>query len=545
MRLVVAATVLYYGAAIPFVLRTPPGSAHWATSMVYDERHDTVYMTGTVNGDDTFFVNIDDDERDKDPSKTKCLLGIVQLPQWTGDTAKWIRRRGIGAANAPESCSSVYNGYQGNKRQTAIAGYGSPSVLEDDDTLNDYAFVLDLTWHGSIKGGYVLTNYTDYRPINLLQADTGDVFVAYSSSHLDSLSSSLLQRLGSKTRSPNEVFGTSSQRYEDGIFDAVRGIAEGNKYGETFDQYSFVQGLLAERWEINLPDFDVAGMTKFSLEDGATAVVLAGNSRRNSVIKLVDGWTGIVRRSVELNVRVLDICQGDIHRSPRSLYLVGAPNTHQVTLKKIDAGTLKTIWTRPLDATSVSDVSCTVTSDNTLVYIAGTARVSQDSASRGRMFVAQFSEHDGHMRFSHHVDYGENYRLADVVADKYGNAILLGNIKGTREGGSSIVMVSVDRLTGEFEDSQSSEAESRFWNTEKIYVVTIGVLTLSILISMYLTHTRRNLKPDPDQDGIMVSLVKHKKQKEVADTDEESYPTLNPGYKDKLRRLDKVRLGPK
>jgi hypothetical protein len=165
---------------------------------------------------------------------------------------------------------------------------------------------------------------------------------------------------------------------------------------------------------------------------------------------------------------------------------------YQAFIQRLDVSTFSVIWTKQLSAAifppstafgsrpgSAYGVACAVTSDGMQVYLGGTVRdgaaitldngVTNATSSFGLddIFIAQFSAEVGSLNYVRQIGSRYDDVLAtgvSLVADKYGNAIVLGNTRrsfldpmamdddnGIR-GNSHVILLSVDRRNGQHVD---------------------------------------------------------------------------------------------
>jgi hypothetical protein len=234
-------------------------------------------------------------------------------------------------------------------------------------------------------------------------------------------------------------------------------------------------------------------------------------------VTMMDASTGMVRLSRMVSsttsgtsVRVLGMCQertlaGSV--APTFLYVVGMTDgtlsknysnskvgVHEAFIQKIDAATLSPLWTKQVGAKrfnsttgmsapgSIHGLACAVTPNGTHVYMAGTvlngASIVMDgertnaTASSGRddLFAIQLEAINGSVVYVKQLGTTHDDRLATgeaLVCDKHGNAILLGNTRGSFvSGGTSVdlannmVLISLEHLTGDHVEIERQETRT-------------------------------------------------------------------------------------
>jgi hypothetical protein len=237
----------------------------------------------------------------------------------------------------------------------------------------------------------------------------------------------------------------------------------------------------------------------------------------------IDANAGIIRRAKSIAStnngldRALGICHrpnnGNVDSGDPFLYVVGMTDgnlseksgplagSFQAFLMKLSADKLDIVWTKQLAAAtfdnehiipgSIHGMSCAVTPDGMHVFMAGVikegASVTLDgktniTSSHGRddIFVAQFDASDGSIKYVRQIGTSRDDHLAageGLVCDKYGNAILLGNTRGSlmhpekeTDMASDIIILSVDRQSGEhygFVDTVQAAPNATASGTEK------------------------------------------------------------------------------
>jgi len=192
------------------VVETDGATSSYAASLMYDETHDRIYLTGSTYGGKQSFFHVDEVNDDEEPGVVEreestaaeedllmsdCFIGILQIPR--GDRApEWLRRVAIGVPDQSESCSDLFTYRNGNDRKLLLAGHviGGTSVLGEQQEMfaststsesteaTVSGMVLDLTWYAEIKGGYLLDHTAVQYPITLVADDRAntdeDIYVA-------------------------------------------------------------------------------------------------------------------------------------------------------------------------------------------------------------------------------------------------------------------------------------------------------------------------------------------------------------------------------
>lgn len=246
-------------------------------------------------------------------------------------------------------------------------------------------------------------------------------------------------------------------------------------------------------------------------------------------------------------IYIIGITDGYLDNNGASSSPTPQVGVFQAFLQKMEASTLQAVWTTQLSAAiyssgnstsastammmasaagSIHGMSCAVTPDGNQVYMAGTvlngaAIVSPlgdgttnatTSFGRDDMFVAQLEASDGSVRFIKQLGTSQDDRLATgeaLVCDKYGNAILLGNTRGSflipegKQGlTSDVVLLSVDRVTGNHVDMSTADNTkpgstpegqpiiNSLFNPQNFnldYIIMLGVLTTAVTMSLCLS----------------------------------------------------------
>ena len=288
-----------------------------------------------------------------------------------------------------------------------------------------------------------------------------------------------------------------------------------------------------------------------------------------------------VSRSSGYTVRVFGMCQQDPYsrqtemsnfNSDHYIYVVGMTDgildhqayatqqqqssalrvgVYQAFIQKINAATLSVQWTKQLGATkflngtnttqygSIHGISCAVTPDGFHVYLGGTvlsgATITPDGGSttatksygRDDIFVAQYMTSDGKLNYVKQIGTPQDDTLANgvsLVADKYGNAIVLGNSRGSLFGldtfanlTNKVILLSIDRGTGNHVDisgetepteelvesttsqqptpgpqvALDNESSISSWSdlsrVNVVYICVLGILTTAILVSVVVS----------------------------------------------------------
>ena len=263
-----------------------------------------------------------------------------------------------------------------------------------------------------------------------------------------------------------------------------------------------------------IPDTSLHGFV--SSFDAVSGVLL----RRRPIVTSNSGTTtsssGTVSRNPGYTVRVFGLCQQDpysqqtdasMYSSAQYIYVVGMTDgildhqsyatqqhqsatlrvgVYQAFIQKIDAVSLSVQWTKQIGAAkflnggnttqhgSIHGISCAVTPDGFQVYLGGTviggasvslnggSSASTKSYGRDDIFVAQYMTSDGKLNYVKQIGTPQDDALASgvsMVADKYGNAIVLGNTRGSLFGfdnttnlANKVILLSIDRGTGNHVD---------------------------------------------------------------------------------------------
>jgi hypothetical protein len=283
----------------------------------------------------------------------------------------------------------------------------------------------------------------------------------------------------------------------------------------------------------------------------------------------LDPKTGVMLRTLAVQaaasshrptVQILGLCHSS--NKPDFVFAVGMTDgtldsnashqtihtgVYQAFVQKIDVTTFSVIWTKQLTAAIFSSptyfgsspgsaygMACAVTPDGMQVYLGGTlldgAAVTLDggvtnattSFGKDDIFIAQFSTEAGTLNFVRQIGSRHDDGLApgvSLVADKYGNAILLGNTKRSfldptainysYDGNQNnhVILLSVDRRNGDhvdlrdrvestdsFAPSPIPVQEDELNSSSKIGVLYILIPTLLTVVSIFCcwwTFSRR------------------------------------------------------
>jgi hypothetical protein len=348
---------------------------------------------------------------------------------------------------------------------------------------------------------------------------------------------------------------------------------------ESYDQYAFVKEPFVQRWRreffaSNNQVILISASLHKILRNGSQVLFLVGSTRGsgsalvsfddnsvNGFVAQIDANAGIIRRTKSIASvnggldRALGVCHrlngGNVDSGDPFLYVVGMtdghlsdtpgplPGSFQAFIMKLSADTLEIVWTKQLAAAtfnnqhiktgSIHGMSCAVTPDGLNVFMAGLvkegASVTVDgekniTKSHGRddIFVAQFEASNGAIKYVRQIGTSRDDHLAageGLVCDKYGNAILLGNTRGSfmnpekeMDMASDIIILSVDRLSGEhygFVDSVQTGPNTtadgtnnthfpfQVENLDRTIVILTGVVTtvLALIAAAVVCFMRR------------------------------------------------------
>jgi len=222
--------------AAPFAIETDAVSSSYASSLMYDDSTDRLYLTGsTYGGSASFFhvdgvdvedgsaapqpvaaAKLDENENTEDDYAlmSDCFLGILQVPR-QDHAPEWLRRVAIGVPDQSESCSDLFTYRHGNNRKLLLTGHviGGTSVLQEQHELFSSTtpnqsssgssnnatvngMVLDLTWYAELRGGYLLDQSAVQYPVVVVANDGGsssdndddeEVYVASLQSTVDAI----------------------------------------------------------------------------------------------------------------------------------------------------------------------------------------------------------------------------------------------------------------------------------------------------------------------------------------------------------------------
>lgn len=187
-------------------------------------------------------------------------------------------------------------------------------------------------------------------------------------------------------------------------------------------------------------------------------------------------------------------------------------------LSKIDIETLEVLWTRQLGSHYGRDVhgsGCAVAPNQELIYLAGTVKDGDsirvdglnitESKGGDDVFVAVYEFAEGDLRYVRQIGTSFDDWLAKgrgIVSDESGNAIILGNTKGSlmrwRDGlslsfdgpSSDIFLMSVDKLTGytkKISEVAGDESKVGIWMRTKNVVgheyFAIGIASFIVFVT--------------------------------------------------------------
>ena len=213
---------------------------------------------------------------------------------------------------------------------------------------------------------------------------------------------------------------------------------------------------------------------------------------------------------------ILGMCARELNSS--AFYIVGMTNEHTVVgqesnssapnsstptsfkafVLKLDLDTFALLWTTEIKGIpaltggngDVMALSCAVTRDNAVVYVGGTVKngaslsldgqsASTNSSGGDDIFVAKMRVDNGTVAFIRQIGTEHDDRMAygnSLVTDNQGNALVLGNTKGSlfrrkstaTEGNiTDFVVFSVDRFTGGFSGVYANATNTEFNETDR------------------------------------------------------------------------------
>lgn len=257
------------------------------SSATFDAETSRLYLTGSI-GDD-------------------CFLGILQLSGW--DTAKepyWIRQLSLGVPNQREVCSSILTCRTGNVRRLMLAGvsYGSGESMLQTDSVSDHTgWLWDVSFYGQVHGGLSIPNQI---PLSLTNTPLceADVYMTWASASANAPQSRVL-RVGQPSLEKEDLFTTlaSSSEYTTEQAEAY-GLFQNktveNPDADEYGDYAYMQAPWTTQWETSVASSSTEARV-YAIKD--KLVLLTPSS-----VHLLDKDSGRIRRSQELDARVIGLC---------------------------------------------------------------------------------------------------------------------------------------------------------------------------------------------------------------------------------------------
>jgi hypothetical protein len=409
---------------------------------------------------------------------------------------------------------------------------GLQSVLKND-SISTYGMILDLDGGINVQGGYIQDADATTYPIAITSIggqDSNDIVVASIHAPNNSKGSSYDAWIhGQKTIQPDPdifiPFGPG--KWTIGFSASLTRFTSATPNSSSIANGIDPKKTLEPVWEKNLSETlpgkgifvsDVIQVTENSLlVTGFTmGAVNSTTNNTESFLSSLDPNTGDVQLSVQLqasqktqNERTYGLC-GHNGTNETVGYVVGTTDDQMASgtvdkhalkhsnafLFKINLDTLEIIWRLSLGALSqnssaapnklgkVFGMACATTPSNEYVYFGGIvkdgATLSSDgvtsltqSFGKDDIFVAQIDTTNGIIRWITQIGTKENDRLASgrgLLADKDGNALVLGNTRGSlmRQksavgqgiGTNDVVIFSLDRDTGEHSSTLNAVTQS-------------------------------------------------------------------------------------
>jgi hypothetical protein len=422
-------------------------SSSFASSMVYHRDTKRIHVTGSTYGsffgpgsDEATTTTTSDTTANN--TKSNCFLGILQLPTRTGDTDPiWLRRVIVrGNPEASEACSYIHTemeqkqqGYS-NMNRIYLAGHTTSDrrtgwSMTGTTTTITAGMIRDMGWDGSVHGNSSFDSHRVQYPMSI-QSDSqsSDIFMVSIIS--DSPSATILPPNSSDEQVqqhdntmaggymiPKEKFSVLVQRLQ---------------RAELFGKEVAIQGLmnigtaiedqrnLSSVWERVIKS-EISILASSTLTLDSEHILIAGASSggdstsvsQESLLLLLDSTNGntIYSRGLSWNAsesRIFGLCKND-DTDGASFFAVGTTNgymygtegagpadpTHvhkpsQAFLAKIERSTLAIEWLylvrgKTLDQSppQVHGLSCSVTPDGALVYMAGNVKPGSAYRSMG------------------------------------------------------------------------------------------------------------------------------------------------------------------
>jgi len=513
--------------ALPFGVQSNDGdvASSYATGMDYDPVIERLYVTGSSYGsffDPNFPFDTKIGDRD-------CFAAHLQLPSAKDERGPlWLRQESYGETTFLEACTGIFVRKNEGYRDHFVIGHSmaNPDMLggTEDGAIESgtvFGLVLELDYSSQPKGGYLFQTERIQYPVSTFSAEDGkDIFIATIQTNETFRHSSYDSYLKDQlTLQPNpEVFGSFFPRWlvetmYSGILTRLRAEEEDDVNAPGDQDNSPKPKQWFPLWSTNIQQGLSSAESVYitdTLQDANERVLVSGFTldvgpedqfSTNGFLSSLDSQTGEIIQSIRTdtvtndNNLVFGLCSSRNSQSS-DVFVVGITlsgdstnsniNTdeqeYKAFLVRFDASTLESTWMQEVQGLSletsgegtvqVEGISCAVTDDNELVYLAGTVKngvsltIDGDSpatASSGKhdVFVAQYAVADGSLTFLRQFGTAEDDTLArgeGLLADSSGNAILLVNTKGSffREKSflsqgitNDVAVFSVDRESGQ------------------------------------------------------------------------------------------------
>lgn len=488
-------------------------SSSFAGSMAFDRDRLRLYITGTTYGN--FFGPGTESLKER----SDCFFAILQLPTRPGDSKPvWLRRMLLGEPDVDEVCSSLhmFKPDEADEQRIIVAGH-TESSSEKIDNSTEHGIVgllADLTSFGEMRASFRMNAWPPWALVSSWRGE--DLFVALlsdDSGHTIPRSTSMQSFKPSTTAGSN--LSLTLQRLHR---NQQSGIAQ--KSNRSRNSWTIPGEYYSEIWSQQLESVlwhNLAGMV--SLADGR--LILAGSRINPSLgfMALYDTLTSetikvsMLRGGESSDTQILGLCHSLADET--MVYVVGTTSAmelqqshsefhavvetdYKAFIAKINVVGLDLVWVQYLSGmekkNGISRIvaqGCSESPDGKLVYMAGTAqqdsiittdsrRVVDGTFGGDDIFIAQLSTGDGGIHFARQIGTEQDDVLANqggVVCDGNGNAILLGNTKGslfrtknetTKAFTNDIVLFSVDRQTGAYGPVDTSSATTTSQDDESV-----------------------------------------------------------------------------